>query len=210
MSLRFSLLGLVALVSFAGLASAALVRPGPQWLSLVVTLTVVMIIAQSLRAVLRDGESRAAAVGWLLFAVAYLALAIGPWLGSVVGPNLLSSQALNYAQVQWRKESPSDTTIDVSMSRVNLNSVYSTVVDGTSNSLIWSTSGPNWVTDVDGWVYQRLANFSGANRVPVNAFHLSGQWLTSWLAGWLGSAIAVALWRRRGQVAQDPELAKAG
>src|SRR5262245_57859282 len=120
MSLRFSLLGLVALVSFAGLASAALVRPGPQWLSLVVTLTVVMIVAQSLRAVLQDGESRAAAIGWLLFAVAYLALTIGPWLGSVVGPNLLSSQALNYAQVQWRKESVPEASVD-SMARVNLN-----------------------------------------------------------------------------------------
>src|SRR5262245_5541065 len=163
MSLRFSLLGLVALVSFAGLASAALVRPGPQWLSIVVTLTAVMIIAQSLRAVLQIGQSRAAAIGWLLFAAAYLALTVGPWLGGVVGTNLLSTKALNYAQVQWRKESPMEGPVDAMAGRVNLNGLFSNVVDGTSNSLIWNTGssvGSGWVTDINGWVYQRAAALS--------------------------------------------------
>jgi hypothetical protein len=93
---------LVALISFAGLTSAALVRPGPEWLSVVVTLTVIVVVVQVLRAVLHQGEQRAAAVGWLLFVVSYLTLAIGPWLGDQIGPSLLSSRGLAHAQIQWR------------------------------------------------------------------------------------------------------------
>ncbi|MCI0357761.1 MAG: hypothetical protein L0211_04645 [Planctomycetaceae bacterium] len=187
MSLRFSLLGLVALVSFAGLATAALVRPGPQWLSVVVTLTAVMIVAQSLRAVLHAGESRAAAIGWLLFAVAYLALAMGPWLGAVVGPDLLSSKALNYAQVQWRKESPPEARVEL-LTGMDLD------LNGTPANYYISNNG--WVTDVRGWFYYKNSTLAGAQQVSVNYFHASGQWLIALLAGWLGSAIAAVMWRR--------------
>jgi hypothetical protein len=195
MMLRFSLLQLVGLVSLAGLASAALVHPGPGWLSVVVTLTVAVIAVQTLRAVLLAGEARAAAIGWLLFAVAYLALAVGPWLGEQVGPSLLSSKALAYAQAQWRKESSDDYSAEY-LRRININQLAApTIYDGTSNTLVWTTD-----VNVNTWGYGQPSgswwqvNSAGAS--PVNCFRVSGHWLFAWVAGWLGAAIAVMLQRR--------------
>jgi hypothetical protein len=194
MSLRFSLLGLVGLLSFAALACAALVRPGPQWLSVVVTLTAAMIGYQVLRAVLESGASRAAAIGWLVFALAYLALTLAPWLADQVGPKLLSSRALAYAQTSWRRES-TETHAGDYLGRINVNQPFApTILDGTSNTLVWSL-------DVNasgsGWGYQPTGNLAyDGSTASVNGFRLSGQWLFAWVAGWLGSAIAVALERR--------------
>jgi len=192
MILRFSLLQLVGLVSLAGLASAALVHPGPGWLSVVVSLTVAVIMAQFLRAVLLVGEARAAAIGWLLFAVAYLAVTVGPWLGEQVGPSLLSSKALAYAQVQWRKESTEDYSAQY-LERININQLLApTIYDGTTNTIIWNTD-----INLDGWVYQPGRDSSWeAAATPVNCFRTSGHWLFAWLAGWVGAAMAVALRRR--------------
>lgn len=193
MMLRFSLLQLVGLVSLAGLASAALVHPGPGWLSVVVTLTVAVIAVHTLRAVLLAGKARAAAIGWLLFAVAYLALAVGPWLGEQVGPSLLSSKGLAYAQAQWRKES-TDAYSEEYLRRLSLDLTgVPTIYDGTSNTLVWATG-----VDVNGWGYGQPSwwQVNSASASPVNCFRVSGHWLFAWVAGWLGAAIAVMLQRR--------------
>jgi hypothetical protein len=196
MMLRFSLLQLVGLVSLAGLASAALVHPGPGWLSVVVTLTVAVIAGQTLRAVLLVGEARAAAIGWLLFAVAYLALAVGPWLGEQVGPSLLSSKGLAYAQVQWRKESSEEAYSADYLRRLSLDLTgVPTIYDGTSNTLVWTTE-----VNVNTWGYGQPSGLwwpvNAAAASPVNCFRVSGHWLFAWVAGWLGAAIAVMLQRR--------------
>lgn len=192
MSLRFSLLGLVGLLSFAALACAALVRPGPQWLGVVVTLTVLMVGFQFIRAVLAMGESRAAAVGWLLFATTYLALTLAPWLGDNVGPNLLSSKAIAHAQATWRKDTMENYPVDYGR-RININQLFGpNVVDGTSNTLVWTTD-----IDLNGWSYRPVAQgWWGDQVAPVNCFRASGQWLFAWLAGWLGAAIAASFYGR--------------
>jgi hypothetical protein len=192
MSLRFSLLGLVGLLSFAALACAALVRPGPQWLAVVVTLTVLMIGFQAIRAIVARDESRAAAIGWLVFALVYLLLTLGPWLSDHVGPTLLSSKAIAYAQANWRKESLENYASDY-WGRINLNQVRAPLVlDGTSNTLVWTTG-----IDLSGWDYRPAPGAWWAEQpTPVNCFRASGQWLFAWLAGWLGAAIAVAFQRR--------------
>ena len=191
--LRFSLLQLIGLVSLAGLASAALVQPGPGWLSVVVTLTVSVIAGQTLRAVMLVGEARAAAIGWLLFAVAYLAIAIGPWLSDQVGPGLLSSKALAYAQTQWRKESADNYSAEY-LRRINLNQLgASTIYDGTSSAFILGSD-----LYVNGWGYGQPSwwQVNTATGSPVNCFRASGHWLFAWVAGWLGAAIAAMLQRR--------------
>jgi len=193
MMLRFSLLQLVGLVSLAGLASAALVHPGPGWLSVVVTLTVAVIAVQTLRTVLLVGEARAAAIGWLLFAVAYLAFTSGPWLGEQVGPSLLSSKGLAYAQAQWRKESSDDYSVE-HLRRININQLAApTIYDGTSNTFVWTTD-----LNVNSWGYEQPSwwQVNSAVASPVNCFRVSGHWLFAWVAGWLGAAIAVILQRR--------------
>jgi hypothetical protein len=195
MSLRFSLLGLVAFITFAGLASAALVRPSVEWLSVVVTLTVMLIVLQILRATVGKGERRASATGWLLFALVYLALAIGPWSAETIGPQLLSSQGLAYAQTHWRKESPS---VAYASDYVQMVNQFAYPLTDVSSSFVWTTG-----VDRSGWGSQQLSNaWWSTSGQPVNCFRAAGHWLCAWLAGWLGAAIAVQLQRRRAATQQ--------
>jgi hypothetical protein len=175
MNLRFSLLSLIGLTTLAGLASAVLAKPSAEWLSVVVSLTVGAIFVQTFRALLFRGPSRAAAVGWLFFVTAYLALTIGPWLSTQFGPQLLTSQGLAYAQVHWHQDSPPAYINDVR--RVNVNQVWIDLISGgRANTLMYANG--LWTTGSD------------ALMASPNHFQLSGHWLCAWLAGWLGAALA--------------------
>jgi hypothetical protein len=179
MNLRFSLLSLIGLTTLAGLASAALAKPSDEWLSVVVSLTVGAIFVQTFRALLFEGPSRVAAVGWLLFVTAYLALTIGPWLHTHVGPQLVTSQALGYAQIHWRRE-PTPTDVDY-MTRT---SVWLDL----TNQLMAANAMGNTVALNDGTSSTLLA--AGSTPPAISQFQLSGHWLFAWLAGWLGAALA--------------------
>jgi hypothetical protein len=189
-------LGLIGLVTLASLGCAALVQPGARWLSVLVTLTALAVIWQSLRAVLQRGPARAAAVGWLVFTIAYLALVMGPWLQSHVGPQLLSTKALVYAQVQWRKEDPGSfvTTVQPVSVWSDISGVvdWNGVVDGTSSTIV-SSGG------VALFPYPLQVSQPG----NVNYFQLSGHWLFAWVAGWLGATIAAHFWRRQSDAVND-------
>jgi hypothetical protein len=205
MSLRFSLLGLVAFITFAGLASAAMVRPGTEWLSVVVTLTISVIVLQVLRAALVHGEPRAAAVGWLLFACTYLTLAIGPWAAEHVGPQLLSSRGLAYAQTHWRKDPAEAYAIDSSGTYAQL-VTFMLNSGNTANSAIWTS-----IYDYAGSGYP-VVPIGGTVTMPMTpaiCFRASGHWLCAWLCGWLGAVIAVQLHRRRAAATSSAESTKA-
>jgi len=181
MNLRFSLLSLLGLTTLAGLGSAALAKPSDEWLSVVVSLTVGAIFVQTFRALLFDGPSRVAAVGWLFFVTAYLALAIGPWLHAHVGPQLVTSQALAYAQVHWRKE-PSATNFE-DWKRAYVNQTW---LDVTGTWMTTNPTGNNVFLNYDSG----LLLAAGTSPPEPNRFQLSGHWLFAWLAGWLGAALA--------------------
>jgi len=176
-SLRFSLQGLLWLVSLAALACAALVHPGPGWLSVCVSLLVVAVIVQTLRAVLTADHRRAEAVGWLLLVVAYLALTLGPGLRDSVGPQLASSKALAQAQARWRKE---DLTATIDLSQADFSYSF---VDVAGTVSMNNAGGP----------YTVLVN---TGQTPVNCFLLAGHWLLAWIAGWLGAALAGHFYRQ--------------
>lgn len=186
MSFRISLLGLIGLVTLAGLACAALVQPSAAWLSVVVSLTAAAIVVQTLRALLFGGRRSAAASGWLLFAVAYLAITLGPWLGDHVGPQLLTSRAIEHARAKWPEQLSAAEGLTVS-GGVNINNG---VIDGVAvDYLLYSPSVP----------FQRPA---------VNYFRHSAHWLFAWLAGWLGAALAAHFHGRskRGGTTPVPDL----
>ena len=174
MTLRFSLLGLIGLTTLAALACAALVQPGVGWTSVVVSLTVLTAAWQLLRLLLQPGQPRAAALGWLVFACGYLAIVLGPWLSTNLGPQLASSKGLNYAQLNWRKEDPGDAAAGYLWS----------IPDGTSNTL--------WVDYGGGLSLFRpqTGNIYAADPA-ASFFQLSGHWLCAWILGWLGAALAV-------------------
>lgn len=187
MSLRFSLLGLIALVSVAGLASAALVTPSAWWLSIVVSLVALVLIIQLVRTALATGPSRASAIGWLLLASSYVALTQAPWLKDQIGRQLLTTKAIVYAQVHWRKES-AEMPYDAYLRQLAVNpwgwgEVASGATLTVDNSAIWMTYAVNDLMAPQG----------------VNYFQLSGQWLWTLAAGWLGSVLAGCFYR-----SQDP------
>jgi hypothetical protein len=175
-------LGLIGLVTLSALACAALVNPGPGWLSVVVSLTAAAVAVQLLRTIFANGQSRAAAVGWLVFAIGYLAITTGPWLGQHVGPQLASTKALVHAQVNWREEDPSAAVAEYE--RLYQQQIWGHVLIGNSRSFI----------DVNNGVPVVAAGMPQA--AAVNCFQLSGHWLFAWLAGWLGAALAVHFQRR--------------
>ena len=183
MTLRFSLLGLIGLTTLAGLASAALVQPSVGWTSVVVSLTVAAVIWQVLRVIFSTGQARAAACGWLLFAIGYLAVILGPWLSSHLAPQLISSKALLYAQVNWRKESLPNSN-QQQQSYMDMNGQ---ILTGISNTLVLQT---------DGWSGNYNISTAGADLTAgANYFHLSGHWLCAWIFGLIGSLIAVQFQR---------------
>jgi hypothetical protein len=195
MTLRFSLLGLIGLTTLAGLASAALVQPSAEWTSVVVSLTVAAVGWQVLRAIFCTGPARAAARGWLVFAVGYLAVALGPWLSSHLAPQLISSKALVYAQMHWRKESlPQQNAPYYNvLTDFNWNGVY----DGTSSTI--------WIDP--GWNGRYSAISSGVDpNAPANYFQFTGHWLCAWLFGLVGSVVAAQLhrWREISNQRQEP------
>jgi hypothetical protein len=190
MNLRFSLLGLIGLTTFAGLASAALVQPSIGWASVIVSLTGAMLCWQVLRVILTAGESRAAAIGWLLFAIGYLAIVMGPWLSTYLGPSLLSSRGLVYAQVQWHKlpiDSGNPQAIQLYdwNGRININSINGIDIDSTSNTILMDS----------GWISYPAGSGVAESATAAHHFHLAGHWLFAWVAGWLGGLVAVQLQR---------------
>jgi len=194
MSLRFSLLGLIGLTTFAGLASAALVQPGVGWASFIISATGAMLCWQVLRAMLTTGQPRAAAVGWLVFAIGYLALVLGPWLSSHVGPHLLTSRGLVYAQVQWHK---------VPLSPNNPQAQQWIDWSGQINNTSYVGSGGTLILD-SSWVSYAASTAVVDQAVVAHHFQLSGHWLFAWIAGWLGALIAVQLQRYQSRRAVVP------
>jgi hypothetical protein len=191
MKFRFSLLGLLGLTTLCGLAAGALVQPSSLWLSLIVSLTVLAIIVQTVRVLLWTGSARAAAVGWLLFAVSYLAIALGPWLSTTLGGQLATSRGIDFAIER------TEQVIDANYYRGGGYQIPQSNVNGVYN--------PNttWI-DVN---YQIVsANQLATNIAALPAlerrhlFAQSAHWLAAWLAGWLGSAIAAQLASRRSLV----------
>ncbi|MCU0877152.1 MAG: hypothetical protein MUF06_05085 [Pirellulaceae bacterium] len=192
MRFRFSLLGLLGLTTLCGLAAGALVQPSSLWLSLIVSLTALAIIVQTVRVLLETGTARAAAVGWLLFAVSYLAIALGPWLSANLGGQLATSRGIDFAIAR------TEQVVDLDYYRGGGYQIPQSNVNGVDN--------PNttWI-DIN---YQIVS----ANQLATNVaavpglehrqlFTQSAHWLAAWVAGWLGAAIAVQLASRRAKPA---------
>jgi hypothetical protein len=187
--MRFSLLTLIALTSVAGLACAALAKPSGDWLTVIVTLTALAYIVQVLRAILLTGAARASALGWLLFATAYLALALGPWSGQHVGPSLLSSRALLAAQTRWLPEA---RDVDLAFTLTG-----SSLVAASSPQYTININSNTSYAILDSYLQAlSIADVPPRSLSPAGLFHWSGHWLCAWLAGWLGAAIAAAAQRR--------------
>lgn len=104
---RFSLRQLLILVAFASVTCAALARPGYWWHAAIALAVSITAIGMVIAGIVCDSRRRAFAVGWLVLAVGYLAVVLGPWTGSHLAPQLLTSRGLARLEAKWHGDQPS-------------------------------------------------------------------------------------------------------
>jgi hypothetical protein len=104
---QFSVASLLGVVTFAAVACAALVKPSEWWASFLVTTTVVAIVAAGLSAWFRLPR-RMFAAGFAIVGRLYLWLLFGHGFSTTIGPRLLTTKALVYAETKWHGEGFND------------------------------------------------------------------------------------------------------
>ena len=198
MSFRFSLRQLLVVIAVSAVACAALARPSYLWHSGIVTFVVSVMTAMLIAAIVDHQRTRAFAVGWLLFAIGYLAVVLGPWTGAQIAPQLLTTKALANLEAKWHADQPSpplfppaatsytdwngDGTIDL---WVNDPGLYGQPLGG-SGAVLWNVNTG------------RLVSRSGPEvSVNYSVFQATAHWLVALVLGQFGGSLASALARRR-------------
>jgi hypothetical protein len=199
MNLRFSLRQLLFLVAFAAVACGALSQPSHFWHSVVVTGAALFLVAMLVSAVVGQAALRAFAVGWLVLAVGYLAIVLGPWTGLHLGPRLLTSKAIARLELAWHGNQPSPPLFgsptqiwtDYDVNQINLNVGVPTqgYVNINDASLL---SGGRLVV-----VGNSLRPVQEASAVSSNytVFQATAHWLVAVFLGQIGGWFAAALAR---------------
>jgi len=88
---QFSIAGLLGVVTFVAVACAALVKPSEWWASILVTTTVVAIVAAGLSAWFHRGPRRNFAASFTVVGAAYLWLVFGHAFSATMGARLLTT-----------------------------------------------------------------------------------------------------------------------
>lgn len=195
---RFSLKQLLILVAFASVACAALARPSYWWHATIVTAVVVTAIGMLIVAV--SGKSqRPFAVGWLVLAVGYLAVVLGPWAGQQLGPQLASSKGLARLESAWHGDRRSSPALGYTVLDTDGDGVLEVWLDRASQSY----DQPVNVSGTIAW------NFNTVNVSPwqpnssefssqYTLFEATGHWLLAIVLGHVGGLFAAGLVRHRG------------
>jgi hypothetical protein len=97
MRIRFSILGLMALVLFVGVGFAALRYATGWWSSGVFTATLIGLALSGAYAAHRRGPRRAFWSAFVAFGVGYMILAFGPWCEDSIRPRLITSKMIDLA-----------------------------------------------------------------------------------------------------------------
>jgi hypothetical protein len=131
--IRFSLLGLMALVAYTAMACAALRYATELWASSLFTLAIFVYLFAVLAIVWREGATRAGWIGFLVFGGGYLLLANGPWPQA----DLVTNRGLGWIEQQIHGETP---TPALNVATVSSPWINSTATFTTSQVLLWDTT----------------------------------------------------------------------
>ncbi len=107
--LRFSLLGLMALVAYVAMGCAALRYATPLLASSVFTLAVGLMMIAVLGIVLRRDQIRAGWIGFLVFGGGYLLITCGPWPQG--NAHLLTNYGLAWLESKLHGETPQEVPL---------------------------------------------------------------------------------------------------
>jgi hypothetical protein len=143
---------------------------------------------------------RAFAVGWLVMAVGYLAVVLGPWSAQHLAPQLLTSKGLARLESIWHKNQPSPPVFGYAVSDADGDGLTDVWIDsgqplfrqpvGGSGTVVWNNN--------TGALLQPPATTSTA---PWTVFQATGHWLLAIVLGYCGGRVTVALLRYRGSLA---------
>jgi hypothetical protein len=196
MSFRFSLRQLLVVIAVSAVACAALARPSHLWHSAIVTATVIAIIGMLIAACVGGERARPFAVGWLTLAVGYLALVLGPWTGTQIGAQLVTTKALANLEAKWHASEPSPPVFQPAMADYNGDGVVDLWVSnpgfiygqpaGGSGAILWDLNSGKAIT--------RPAPAVSAN---YSVFQATAHWLLAVVIGQIGGWLATSLARRR-------------
>lgn len=185
MNLRFSLRDLLVLIAVISIACAALANTGIWWHSIVVTATLTGMTGLLILGSLKPGSSRAYACGWLLFAAGYLIMVFGPWTGSNLGSNFITTKGLAELERRALGDNPSPLVLnqgqqanDFDLGFVDITTINTVRLTTYPQTSIWDVSGRNWT-------------------YSVTTFHSTGHWLFAAAFGYCGAHLAAFLYRRR-------------
>ncbi|HZL89872.1 MAG TPA: VCBS repeat-containing protein [Pirellulaceae bacterium] len=196
MNLRFSLRQLLVVIAVAAVACAALARPSYLWHSAIVTATVIAMMGMLIAACVGSERARPFAVGWLIIAIGYLAIVLGPWTATQVAPQLLTTKALANLEARWHATEPSppvfqpatidyngDGVVDIWVSEPGY--IYGQPAGG-SGTILWNVN--------TGQAVPRPAPAVSAN---YSVFQSTAHWLVAVALGQVGGWLASALARRQ-------------
>lgn len=191
MNLKFSLKDLLLLTALISVACAAMANTNIWWHSIVVTATLSGMTGLIIWGTLHTGSRRAFACGWLLFAAGYLAVIFGPWTGSNLGANLITTKALGQLELQTRRDNPSPPVLNVNgMVDLDSDGNLDLLLTGRVNQTIWTSTG--FTSDLDQtWV-------SG-----YTTFQSTGHWLFASVFGYCGAHLAAFLFHFRTKAAKS-------
>src|SRR5437868_641214 len=149
MSLKFSTRDLLFLIDVISVTCAALANTNIWWHSIVVTATLSGMTGLVIWGTLHAGSRRAFACGWLLFAAGYLALVFGPWTGSNLGANFITTKGLGQLEQQARRDNPSPPVLNVNgLADLDSDGNLDLIVTGRVNQTIWTSYSSTGLVDV--------------------------------------------------------------
>ncbi len=169
---------ILAFMTWLALSVLLLLYGNDWWLSGLLTLTVFAWLAGLLVVVYQHGRVRAAAMGAVIASATYWLLALGPWFSTNVGPALLTSRLLSYA----------DTLLHGGAQQ--------------AQALIWTSPTPISTIPLGGpgggsgqftFLPQGMTVLGTPTPLGSSVFQSLGHWLFIWLVAAFGGLAAFAM-----------------
>lgn len=182
-----ALVGMLALLTIAGVVAVIVWFANELLVSSLVTVTVLFWLAGWLVIVYGNGRLRAAAIGAVVAGAAYWLLALGPWFETNIGSTLLTSRLLIWVETTYKQPDPQQAA----------NAVFTTLELDTGGYLTTHAliGGSGAVTTQPQYVITTIPQ-QPPPPAGLSNFQAAGHWSFAWLFALAGAVLAAVLQRR--------------
>lgn len=173
---------ILAFMTWISLSVLLLLYGNDWWLSGLLTLTVFAWLAGLLVVVYQHGPVRAAAMGAVIASATYWLLALGPWFSTNVGPSLLTSRLLSYADTLLHGGAPQAQAL-----------IWTSPSPIGSTGSTFPLGGPGGGSGQITFLPQGMTVLGTPTPLGSSIFQSLGHWLFIWLVAALGGFAAFAM-----------------